>query len=489
MGRVLRLLTVLLLALATNPPLFGNEQPATKEAATWPPPEVKELVELLREGEPAFTREQASTYARELVPLVEEAAGRKLKRAPSIELVSRAELAEVLSRELQPQLRNLFPKLNEEEVKGAADAQARLLAPMLLGKFGTEDKVLYLMPRNLYPLLKLVKIDEKHATAMTRLVIAHELAHALQDQEVGLQEKLCQARSLDECQAVNATIEGHAVFIQEKVGRALMLDDALQEHARALAAGAVKLEDPALELLNRTISVQFEQITLGGKKFIGYHYREGGTERLWQILVAPPTETSMIANPAGYSPLRGRKLDYAKMLEGLEQDFGAGDWTVQNIELGQMMLRSAYALLEESRAEEIISQVERAQTLIAITAEPFMLGNVSIVVLKKREYGPKLIAAVEEAARKNVEKMKSGSFVGVSDLVMEDFAGIKADVARKLSMNILAPGDIRVKQVVVRVCRGRVMVEILDANIGLTDEKIIGIAEKVFQRHEALVSR
>lgn len=481
MKKLLRVLAVVLAGVFTGVALPEAEAPQGYN--------LEKLAQVLKEGAPAFTREQANAYAQELIPLVEEAAGRKLKLVPAIRLVNREELARVLARELQPQLKNLLPKLKEVEVKRAAQAQAQFLAPVLLGKYGTEDKVLYLLPRNLHPLLKLLRMDEKHSVSIVKLVIAHELTHALQDQEVGLQEKFCQVKGLDESQAVNATIEGHAVFIQYKVGQALKLGETVREYSKLLAAGAVKFEDPALELLNQRISAQFEQIYLGGKKFVEYHHKKGGNELIWRILAAPPVETSMIAAPETYSPVRKERPDYAKLLEGLEKEFGERDWVVRNVEMGQMMLRSSYAGLDASKREEMVSKLVHGQALIVVCPSPQAAGYVLLLVLKDPAYLPKFIATVEEQARRNVEKVKTGSVFKIENLRIGDFPGIQADVSRKVCFNIAGPGEAAVKQVLVRICRGKVMLEILDANIGLSDAKIIAIAEEVFQRYNSMVGR
>lgn len=440
----------------------------------------------LKEGKPAFTAEEAAAFVKEMVPLVEKAAGKRFKQPPEFKLVDREAMAEILEREFIPQFKNLMPGMPEEQIEQEAEVQAEIFAKAMLGKYGFRDGVLYLMPRNVEPLLKLMKVEEKHTKAVIRIIVAHELTHVLQDQQIDLKEKLQSVKSVDESQAFNAAIEGHAVFIQDMVGRELKLDDGVIEVSRLFAAGALELEDPAMEIVSKLISTQFEQIYLGGRKFIDYHYQKGGNKAIWELLASPPVKTSMIAKPETYSPLREKKPDYAKILEGLEKDFGDRKWTVTNMEIGEIMMRSAYAALEEKEREEIISKVVHVQALIANCSDPVCMGNISLFVLKDPAFGPKMMKMIEEMARKNVEKMKESPTLIVKDFVSEDFPGIKADAARKMSLSVTVLLESK-KNVFVRICRGKVMLEIWGNGLDLEDEKIVEIAKKVFKRYREAI--
>ena len=57
------------------------------------------LMERLREGAPAYTEAQAQAYVKEVLPVVEQVAGRKFKTTPKIKLVRRDEPMPVLEKD------------------------------------------------------------------------------------------------------------------------------------------------------------------------------------------------------------------------------------------------------------------------------------------------------------------------------------------------------------------------------------------------------
>lgn len=442
--------------------------------------------EMLAEGEPAYMMKEARSLLKEIVPVVEQAVGRKFIKTPRLKLVNREKIAAVLRLESRPRLANLYPNYSDEQLDALCSTHAKLFSVALMGKYGINDGVLYLLPRNLIPIMKLAKVDEQYAQSLLKLIIAHELVHSLQDQETELQ-RIDKITGVDELNAFTATIEGHAVFIQEKVGLEMGLGESVIEMSRLLSAGAVKNDDPAKEIANKVIASQFEQIYLGGKRFIEYHYNQGGNERVWEIVAAPPVKTAMISRPDTYSPVKQGDIDYKSLLDGLEQDLGGNDWQVQNFELGEMMIRSAYAKMDERVREEIISQIEHIQSFIAQKADPPCIVNLSVFIIKDGDFSKKYLTALEELAQLSVKEIESSPSMGVKDFFLSDFTGIKADLARKGMFTVFMKNKTgEAKQTLFRICRDNVILEVLISNLELDDAVVVKLAEKVFARYEIL---
>jgi hypothetical protein len=460
-----------------NGPEEEAEQPEDWQA------ELEKLMAALEEGEPAFTLEDVQEYAKQLIPLVEETAGRKFKQTPDVRLGDREEVADALARDFVPQLKNMNPGIDEGDLKEVAENEARAMAMVLLGKYALEDRVVYLMPRNVDPLFKLGKVDRKHVKPILQLVIAHELTHALQFEDEKLVERFRSVRTMEQMQALNATIEGHAVLIQDMVGGKLGLDDSVLELSRLMAAGSMKLDDPGLNLLNNLIAAQYEQIYMSGRKFMEYHFEKGGNEALWKILAAPPVKTSMISKPETYAAdFAGPKIDYAKLLEGLEDEFGDEEWAVQNLEIGDIMLRSVYANMDKEERDRIMGNIVHVQGLIAQLTDGRTMGNVSIFVLKDGEMAQKMMTALEKMARDNIGRLKGSTMFKITDVAATDIEGVEARVARKFSFTISPTTGEGFKQAISRIFRGNVMVEIWESNLELDGKEIVGLAEKVFKR-------
>lgn len=455
---------------------------ATPHAEEKPPVTLEQAQAVLAEGEPAYSLEEANSLLGSLAAQVEVATGRKFELLPEIAIVDREELADVLRMEFM---------VASAGADSSADgpllgSQVSAMAAAMLGKYGILDGVLYLVPTNMWPLLRLAGVDEKHGKSILKLVMAHELAHALQDQEVDL-TRVYGITSMEESSAFMATIEGHAVFVQEAVGRELGLEESLVEMSRLLSAGAVVYDDPALEAIKAVIATQYEQIYLGGRDFIAHHYRQGGNERLWEILANPPIKTSMIARPDTYSPTRQMAMDYPKLFEGFEKQLGKRNWHVQNVEIGQMALRSSYAKMDKDLREEIVSQVEHVQAFLAQSADPPGLAVFTAIILKDAGIVRKYLTALEDYVRANVKEMESSSIMHISDFSVEDFHCPRADMAHKIAFTVSGKDAKEgVRQVFFRICRGSVILETLDSGVGLSDDDIVKIAKMFFARYDRL---
>jgi hypothetical protein len=449
------------------------------------PPMLHAQDELL-EGKPAYSLAEAKKYVKEVVPLVEKATGRKLNKIPAIKLVDREEMIPVLQEEFEPQLKNLYPDYSAEQMENVGYDQSLVYAKAIMGKYGIMDRSLYLLPKNLVPLLKLSKVDEKYTKSILKLVIAHELVHAIQDQETDL-KRVQQIINYDELNAFSATIEGHAVFVQDQVGSALGLEESAIELSRLLSAGAVTYDDPAQEMFNKLIATQFEQIYLGGRKFIEYHYQEGGNERVWEILAKPPLKTAMIAKPDTYNPEKQTELNYQSLLAGLDQELEGEGWQTQNMELGQMSLHAVYAKIDEQNREAIIAQIENVQTFIAQKADPPCMVNVSAIVLKDGNFTKKYLALLEDLAQKNVKELESSAIIKINDFFVGDFTAMEADNARKISFGLSQNDESEsVQNLFIRISRGSLLLEFYTSNYGVEDAAIIKIAELVFSRYEQI---
>ncbi|MBI5724878.1 MAG: hypothetical protein HZA50_13040 [Planctomycetes bacterium] len=449
----------------------------------------KDIQTLLAEGEPAFTELQAQAWVLELIPMVEKAAGRRFKARPQVVLSDRKTLAEALQKDLLVSLDWLWSSVPAADRQKKARAAAETMAPMLMGLYSFSDEKLYLMPRNIPPLLKACKVDEKHTEAISRIVIAHELTHALQDQQTGLKRRMAGFTGLDAMQAFSSTIEGHAMLMQDRVADALKLDEPARQFARMLAAGAVKFEDPALEIVSKMSGEQYEQIYLGGRKFME-HFARDGDEKLWAIIENPPAATSMIANPETYSTVATGKIDLADVLGGLEKRFD-GKWTVVNQEIGRIALSGVYAEMDAQKRKEAVGLVRQVQAMIA-AGEGKNAGkvfSVSIFILNNAPACKTLVNSVEEMARANFEKLKRSEVIKVQDAAFSDLKGVKGDICRMVEFTLT---DAKAAQKngtrIMRICRGDCMIEIFTQDVSMEESRLSDLIEEVFRKLNAAIS-
>jgi hypothetical protein len=298
-----------------------------------------------------------------------------------------------------------------------------------------------------------------------KLVIAHELTHALQDQSIGLARTFRMAGTIEKSYAVNATIEGHAMFTQDQVADALKLGEVEQKFARALAVGSGDGKDPLEDLYNNMGNKLMRDVYLKGRDFIAWEYKDGGNDRLWSILAHPPVNTSMIYRPETYSPNAAPSADYAAILKGMEKRFGDRDWGVQNQAVGEIQFRSVYANMDEKDVNKIASNIEQAQALVAGNRWGEMV-SVSIMVLRDGSIAPDMFSAIEKLTLSNVDKLNKSKQLKITSPLMTDFAMDNISAGRETTFMVKQDKQSYLNDYV-RVCRGRVVVEMFAQKIDL----------------------
>lgn len=485
---------LLLLCFSLTAPVCALERDAASTTALLPtiasesaderlPPEIRKLREMLKEGTAAFSAAEIKTFFPKIVPLVEKAAGRTFKKVPTWQIVDRKKMEQILMADILPQLENLLPQATAEQRQEFARRQADGMTALLLGKFGFSDGILYLLPRNFFPLFSITRVSPDQVTSILQLIIAHELTHALQDQEIQLQKSIEKIKDNEMGLAFNATIEGHAVFVMEKVGHELGLASSVIEASKLFAAGSVTFDDPALQMVNKVMSMQYESIYLGGKRFIEYWVKKSGPEIVWDILKTPPTRTSVIMTPASYGSSgesNDEQIPLKEWLSGLEKFLGKPPVQVQNVEVGIMNLAAAWANMEAPQREELLAGIEKTQALVVVATATASMGNVSLMILKEPGKAPLFIQYLEEMARQNLKLLQSDqSSMKVTNIEINDYPLLNASPSRRFAFTIQAKDQEPQKQIIYRFSTGHLLVEIFDGNVGIPAADIREIARLI----------
>jgi len=232
----------------------------------------------------------------EVAPVVEEVAGRRFERLPPVVSADEARLQEVIYAE-QIHL-TAGEGMSEEEAATRARLLADRVASTFAGKYGFLDKTLYISVEGIANRLAGHRLPAWLFRPMLRVVIAHELAHALQDQHTDLAAMARHAHGADALIAINCAIEGHAVWVHETVASRMGLGDALRVMADML--GTNRPLDPSLD----PAAYHNTYIYGLGRDFVAFHVHHGGTEQVWRVLDKPPATTQQIASPGRWSQRR-----------------------------------------------------------------------------------------------------------------------------------------------------------------------------------------
>lgn len=251
------------------------------------------------QGPEGVTLTELRWMMKEVVPLVEEIAGRRLQKLPEIVHASRDELADVVYNE-QLHLLSSVEGMSEADAARSARRTAIEMSGAFAGKYGFLDGRLYISVEGIEDSLALEGGPQWMLRPMIRLVIAHELTHALQDQSANLEDLVSSAPSSDAIMAINCVVEGHAVWIHEAVA------DKLDLHATsAVLSRMLGYDQPVRRRMNPDHFYHTYVYGLG-REFIDYQHSVGGNERIWEIIANPPLSTSMIVEPRTWGGEIGR---------------------------------------------------------------------------------------------------------------------------------------------------------------------------------------
>lgn len=328
----------------------------------------------LARSEPRDPWSQAAleAYLDEVLPLVEEAAGREFTRRPKVAVADDKVFGRLLTEEQLRIYARVMPDTSPTIRTQLAEAAGRYMTSGILGKYILDTETVYVCPSALVPAMGDLKLDASRTGDLLKVVVAHEIVHALEDQHTDLEGVLDHLEDEDALWAASAAWEGWATLVEERVARALGLDDIYEGLLRLQGWSDQGVADPSAW---RTWAIYGQ-----GKNFMEWHLDHGGVEQVWATLTDPPSSTSMLFRPHTWSPDVPRTdLDYAAVLRGVEQELGDGDWLVTNSRLGEFDLRSEAARVgNEEALDRILGHVRAARRLDA--ARPDRSGSARVLV-------------------------------------------------------------------------------------------------------------
>lgn len=263
----------------------------------------------------------------ELVPLVEQAAGVAFETPPHARLGRIVDMRGILRNEFLLVFAEMYD-VPDFVLEQLAD-QAEQSAPGIVGKWGIQTAVLYLSPEAVARVTESAGLPPEDVGDVARLVLAHEMAHGLQQQVAPWGD--IALRDSDHLDAERGVTEGHANWVEKRVADALGLDEA--RNALNLSQGWS--EDGPTGLGSFELWALYGQ----GMRFVDHHYQRGGLDAVWTVVREPPASTSMLFRPETYAPsLPDSALDPA-VFDGVAEQLTEGRWIPVRSRVGEITLR------------------------------------------------------------------------------------------------------------------------------------------------------
>jgi hypothetical protein len=279
------------------------------------------------------TATELGWMAREVAPVVEAVAGRKLTSMPEVVVATPRRIADVMYEE-QLDLLLRVDGLPPEEAEQTARRTAAEVSSSFNGKYGFIDHKLYVSVEGVRRSMLLEGAPDWMLRPLLRLVIAHELTHALQDQHADLTTLVHQASSGDAIMAINCAVEGHAVWVHEQVGAQAGLDEAVEVLRQMMG-----YDQPIRRRMDP--GGFYHAYVYGlGRDFAAHHAEVGGNQRLWRMLAAPPVATSMIVSPETWDePVGETDPVLRRVMRRASKRLGGKGWRVADAKMGDYQVR------------------------------------------------------------------------------------------------------------------------------------------------------
>jgi hypothetical protein len=411
----------------------------------------------------------------EIVPQLEKLWGQKFTKLPKIIVGSKKASIRAMAEDMVIQVRADHPELSEDQARKAAYAQARKMVDRTLGKYGVKEKVLTLLPGNLMDVLRRHKIDPKHADDIFKILIAHEMTHALQAEVVDVIDTLAEQKDRDTLSAYGAVVEGQCMFSQDRVAKALKLDEANDLYNKTFLITHL----PAYAMLpSAVIRQEFTYVT--GQRFVDAIYEQSGPEAVWEMLQNPPATTRMIAHPERYHAGPSREPDLQPALKPFEEHFAqrdGGPWQVRVMDFPELAMRTQFGKLGTAALNELTRPVEAAARASARSESEAI--NMRLYRLEGAQAVTPFLDRLEKIFNKGIDQTEH---IGKYDVTgsIDQMPGLKG-TTRRYHVELIDKRDKRaMEKWTVRVGRGPNVVEMSWSGEKLPDKEVRRLIGSVF---------
>ncbi|MCB9679737.1 MAG: hypothetical protein H6737_31815 [Alphaproteobacteria bacterium] len=359
-----------------------------------------------------------AAYVDEIVPLVEKHAGREFTTRPPLEVFDPQAFAVYVGKESKLIMDTIYRDTPEPVRQAQADADAKAQMGGLFGKFGIFDGKTYIVPSAIESAGD--ELGDDGAVKLAKLVIAHEITHALQNQEHDAREQLDHIVDLDHFHGWSAVSEGGANFVAFRVAQ----DLGLEEEFWTLSSHQGWGKDGLAEPYAYDIWMRYGR----GMHMLEEVVEAEGMEGFWRWHAQPPVSSSMIFRPATYATeLPPRPVDLAEVLRGTDQKLTQGPWMASNTRLGEYTLRGeAIRTGKEEEFDPILAHLVDAQHLDLTL--PDRKGDIRVMVFDAPEQAKAYLDLLR--AEQTVEGQLLAKMLGVTvEVTYTEVNGVDGDAS------------------------------------------------------------
>jgi len=325
--------------------------------------------------------ETLKTYVRDGMADVERASGRRFVKPPTVKRSNRKDVEAILIRELTPQMGLLMPELAEKERAEFARDSARAYVRILLAKYAPGDDTIHVLPP---PEILEPETPEQAANTM-RVVVTHELVHALDHQTLKVFDRIGTCKTATDLEILNALLEGHAQHLTRRIFAGRNEEKLFDRYeARILAGPPGQSEGEKLITAVLTQSAKFSYID--GRTFFDGLAKSGKATYVADAFAKPPPDKNGVLHPERfYEPAAAvPAFDVEPAFEAFTGPRKDG-WLSQKSEIDESMLKTIFAdMIEPKVAEEAMKNLVFAKTL-AMTPKAAPGSKVAVLLVARHK--------------------------------------------------------------------------------------------------------
>ncbi|HYF01707.1 MAG TPA: hypothetical protein VEJ18_22490 [Planctomycetota bacterium] len=415
----------------------------------------------------------------ELRPDVEAVTGRRFSKMPSVRLSTRAEVEALLREELAPQMKVLMPEGTDEERDQAARSQSAMFARFFVAKYGWKENRIHVVPGNIEELARTLEQPALRGEPMLRVILAHELVHALDEEHFSAVSRIPASKTAAEIQIRGALIEGHAQFATrrfcEKRGEA----EAFARYEAMILAPPPGLSE-AERYMAQVASHHVKFAYIEGRAFFEGLARSGKPTFVQDAFTRPPATKDDLLQPAlYYAPARppAAAFDVAPALKAFAD--GIPDQRVrQDGDIDRSILRTVFAtLVEEKPMEEALAGYVQGRSVSMAAPDGSRVSMMLVSRLRDAESARRFYDLSITLLKNKDEKMKEGQ-IRITEARYGRLEKLK-DVEHTVATKNVALGGLDIEVRTFVGVLGEVALEITYSNETVSDDRIVEAVKAV----------
>lgn len=373
------------------------------------------------------TEERVRAVVEEMAPKIEKAMGLSYDAKPEFALSTAEAVQDLLVDEIIPQFRVQLAGASEAEIREGARGMAHSYALMVLGKFATKDRKIHVIAPNFKTQAEVMKNPRIHSVDFLRVVVLHELVHALDEQKYRASSRIEELKTLTELEIWNALLEGHAQYVTHTVLRSSQEGGLFGEFEKVMLSPPPGADESMKWLLAQ--STQFMRFAyFDGKTFFDGLARSGRESFVEDVFKNPPKSKAVILKPETYyAPGKLETFDLKPLWEEIKKDRTEG-WTSVEQELDASLIRTALsAFAKPEDLKEVLEKFRGGGMLVQQTAGGEKWVMIAVYDMGGPESAARMYDVMLATAKVRDEKMKEGTI----RITKADYAELKVSGPRR----------------------------------------------------------